>query len=712
MVAIKAPNGKVISYNNMAEAKAAMIKASKKYKWNLSDFKLSEDDGDSWRNTDIYDFSGIERPSKKKAKKKAPHWTESFSPTVKKAVEERIAGRAGLLNLAQAIVEDGLSTPGRGVAALADAILNSKDGESFKDSYIRSLALKQGEKSEDLKERTWLGDMAQDFLRDPMLIPSMAIGGPISKVPGLATMGKGATSAAGKFAKADIAKPAIVGALQGLATEAARPVMTTSKFDPEKLAEGAAMGAGMSTAFHNLGGAAKSAVAGAKRVVKGKEIVGDIKSQLATDKYRGLTEEDILAKIERDYGIKLDDPVPNTAAKKEPRGSLWESVQAALAGEEPSLKETAAFMANANRISPEALLKATSPKGLAEIKGAYRSPLQLADEIVERLDKDNLVAKDAATWNAYLDEATQSGRTINTAEIAKILNEPAAEIKARKHGAMEIEKPMLERLKGYAQVFESKDGPSKMSPRELNQFRQTMGESVDWDVLEANGFTKQEINTLKRAYGKSREELLADAIANDRSDAATAYERMGEDLTLREAALRVLNAGNIKDAQKSRIATTLKNKGNLNDSNAPKTEELFEVLERLDKRLGTDITKKSKNAYYANQLSPEGEIFEIPDYNPSVTGKGFETSAREAASRGKTARSAFINTAEAKAKAIKKAGEPPKRASGVTPYADLDPSQKEFYDWTLETQGKKAADYYAAAAARDNAKGNPMRRPQ
>jgi len=699
MVGVKTPKGRIYQYDNMQEARAAILKLADKNSLSLSDFQVFDGGkAEEWRKFDAGKDGNTRR---------APDWTQALSPNVKKAVEK---GEGKV----RAIFEDGLSTPGRGLAALADAIVNRKEGETFKEGFLRSLELSQGEKSRDLKERTAAGEIVQDFLRDPMLLPSLAIGGPVTKIPGLATLGKGATSGAGRFLKADIAKPALQGAIQGLATEMARPVITEAEFSPEKLAEGAAMGAGLGTAFHNLAGAAKSAGAATKRAVKGKEIISDIKSQLATDKYRGLAEEDILAKIERDYGIKLDDPIPNTNTKKEPRGSVWESVQAALAGEEPSLKETASFMANANRISPEALIKATSPKGLAEIKSAYRSPLELADEIVERLDKENLVAKDAAIWNKYLDEATQSGRTINTSEIAKILDEPAAEIKSRKFGPMEIEEPMLKRLEGYSKVFKSDKGPSQMNPKELNQFRKIMGESVDWDVLEANGFTKQEINTLKRAYGKSKDELLADAIANDRSEAAAAYNRMGEDLTLRDAVLRVLNAGNAKDAQRSRIATILKNRGNLNDSNTPKSEELFEVLQKLDGRLGTDITKRTKNAYYANQLSPEGETFEIPDYNPSVTGKGFETSAREAASRGKTARSAFINTAEAKAKAIRDSKDPPKKSSGVTPYADLTPGQQELYNTALELglMNQKQADEYAKSAAKDNAKGSPMRRAE
>jgi len=710
MVTVKAPDGRVITYDNMTEAKTKMIAASKKYKWSLSDFELSDDDGDSWRNADIYDFSGKERPSEKKQEATKASWYESLAPSARKAAEDYVSDpNFGVTGLLQAAVEDGLSTPGRTLSALADAFFNRRDEQSKKDAFLTSMALKQGEKSDDLEERWGIEDIVQNILRDPMTIPSTVLGGALSKIPGLSTLGKGVTAPVKRFALTDLVKPAAIGAIQGLASEAARPAITTSEFDPEKLAEGAVYGAGMGTVFHNLGGAAKLAASKAKDTKQIKSILDRFTNN---NDYADLPEEGILADIERKYGIKLDDFTPDMVRSK-PKESFWDA-------DDPNFNQAVAALENNNRMTPGTLLEATSPKQLLEIKKEYRNIPEIAKKIIEVLEPENLTAKDAAIWGKHIEDATKSGRKINTKALVEILNEESERVAKRGNRRYPGENTMLGRLKGWLGPLTSKKGaPAEVSPWVLNDFRNKIGKSVNWDVLEANGFSQQEINAMKRAYGKSREMLLADAIANEGNEAAAAYNRMGEDYALRDAVFRVLNAGNVKDAQRSRIATILKNKGNLNESNAPKTEELFEVLQKLDKRLKTNITDRARDAYHANQLSPEGEVFRLPDYNPNVTGKSYSVDPVEAAMQGSTIKSAFTEVARGKAKALNNARaanraiNPTKTMSAVKeflsknikspavyerpdPVAQLNMAQRRDYQRMKDLFGEESANYWAS----------------
>jgi len=543
--------------------------------------------------------------------------------------------------------------------------------------------------------------IAQEILHDPM----NAVGG---------TLGKGARAAKTGF---DIAKnmalrPAAAGALQ----ELGRPGMMETELSPENIAA-AAMGS--ATFGMGLGAASKAIGAIAKKVgpkigdlaAVGKKLLpfenkrkdlSDAKRELQVRedfrRFNGMTAAEILEDIQRHYDVRLDE-FPNYARRRD-----------IDLGKDLPIEVIADHFAAKNKISPQTLLKATSPKGLAEVERAYRSPLSLADEILEKIDPENLTAKDAAKWNSYIDEATKNGRKISTDDLFKIIREEAERVK-RRGGKYPGDNATLGRLEGWLGPLTSKKGkPLDVDPWKLYDFRQRIGNSVNWDVLEANGFSKDEINIMKRAYGTARDKLLDDAKASGADDAVSAYERMASDYALRDNVLRVLGAGNIKDAQRSRIATMLKNRGNLNDSNAPKTEELFEILQNLDKRLGTDITKRSKNAYYANQLSPEGEEFRLPDYNPNVTGKSYSADPIEGAMQGSTIKSAFIETARAKAKAMNNTRAANKAVSLANPKnavkdflksvkgpavyerPELTPRQQRDYQIFKETFGEKAAE--------------------
>jgi len=549
-------------------------------------------------------------------------------------------GNTSAKNAFQAAVSDALTIPGRGYAAMIDALSN---GGLSSDEYSKSL---RETKATD-RARSTAGGIAQGVLRDEMLLPTVAAGFAAPKVlaalgtriPTLANLNAPAQTVGGKFLKRDIATPLITGTVGvGIPVAASRPVLTGESDVAHDVASNAIGGVALYNAF-NL---AKLGITAAGKGVKTAfaNAVGK-KMQAANDisRFHGKTPSEIIGDIEKQYGVNLDEwnPAMQRGGIPTEQSSAYDVAQTAITGHGIPTTAKAEWLGNNSGTSKESLLKATSKKGSAELEASYRSQPEIAKDISEKLSLDNLIGEDLNIWKNYL---ANSETYLSPKSLKAALLKPATE-----HGMDPSEfKTISKHLKTLG------DHPI-MTPKDVELFRQRLGDDLNLNKAKTDSrMGRIEENAINEAYHLARDMNLKAAADEGQGAAVDAYMRNAEALKLRNDVLHVLKAdkGDKRDIE-MKMASIFKNRGNA-ESNSIQSQEVFNALEKLDSKLGTDYAKRVHNAYLANQLSPQGTQFNVREYNNLHTGKGWNESLLQATIDGKTGKSAFVNVAREKAK--------------------------------------------------------------
>jgi len=538
----------------------------------------------------------------------------------------------------QAAVSDALTIPGRGYAAAIDGVSNWSLEEANKSL---------GETKATDRARSVVGAMTQGVLRDEMLLPTIAAGFAAPKVltalgtriPTLASLNAPAQTVGGKFLKRDILTPAISGTVGvGIPVAASRPLLTGESDVVHDVASNAIGG----VALHNALGLAKLGITAAGKGVKTAFANKVGKRMQATNdisRFHGKNPSEIVGDIEKEYGVNLDEWNPAMQREGIPTGqsSAYDVAQTAIKGHGIPTTAKAEWLGNNSGTSKESLLKATSKKGSVELEASYRSQSEIAKDISEKLSLDNLIGEDLNVWKNYL---ANSETYLSPKSLKAALLKPSIE-----HGLDPSE------FKTISKHLKTLGEHPVMTPKEVELFRQRLGDDLDLNKAKADSkMGRIEQNAINDAYHLARDMNLKAAIDEGQSAAAEAYMRNAEALELKNDVLHVLKAdkGDKKDIE-LKMASIFKNRGNA-ESNSIPTQAVFDALEKLDSKLGTDYTNRVYNAYLANQLSPSGKQFNVKEYNSHFTGKGYEDSHLKSTIEGKTIKSAFVNIAREKAK--------------------------------------------------------------
>ena len=544
----------------------------------------------------------------------------------------------GSTNKAQKIASDVFSAPGRVIGAAIDGISTGSMEETVKSI---------GETKAGDRQRGTVGGFVQGALRDEMLIPGIMTGSAATRaIPYIPFLGAKAAQMAntpaptviGKFLKRDLAIPVVGGAGIGLGVGLERPVLTGE----QKIGEDVLFGAASNPAFHNALNLARLGIsAGAKGVKTGFQNAIGKKMQATNDiiRFAGKKPSEIVGDIESQYGVNLDDWNPAMQRGGIPHGrtSAYDVAQTAITSRGIPTTQKAEWLGNNSGTSKEALLKATSKKGVAELEADYRSQTKIAEDISEKLSLENLIGEDLNIWKNYLanSETYLSPRSLKAA-----LLKPSIE-----HGLDPSE------FKTISKHLKTLGEHPVMTPKEVELFRQRLGDDLHLNKAKADSkMGRIEQNAINDAYHIARDMNLKAAADEGQSAAAEAYMRNAEALELRDNVLHVLKAakGDKRDVE-IKMASIFKNRGN-EESNSIQTQAVFDALEKLDAKLGTDYANRVYNAHLANQLSPSGKQFNVKEYNSHFTGKGYEDSHLKSTIEGKTIKSAFVNIAREKAK--------------------------------------------------------------
>ncbi len=551
-------------------------------------------------------------------------------------------------------MSDVLTIPGRSYAALADATLAGEySGGKFGENYSKSL----GETEAGDRERSLPGGILQGMLRDEMLVPGMMIGfgtAPLagktlpmigSKLP--ATIGqaakwleKPAGSLAGKFAKRDVLIPVIGGIPAGLGTAALRPALTGEANAVEDIASGV----GGNLAMHNVIGLGRLGLRLAKTGYS-KLMRNSLKAANDINRFAKKKPLEIIGEIEKDYGVNIDDWKPGMVPESPEATSFYDVAKYAI-GQKLPTETLAEGLGSQNNVGNKALLKSTSKKGATDIEKSYRSQMEIADDISEKLSIDNLIGDGLNVWHDFLNNSKDIIPEEKIYSLFKALERPINE------GLLEPHE--IKKINTYLKVLERKQ--NSMTAKDLDLLRQRMGDALDLNRAATD--TKMgriEQAALNDAYHLARDINIENAMSTGNEAAAAAYQRNAVALKLRDDVLHALKAdkGDKRDVS-FKMGNLFKNRGN-EESNSVVTQHIFKTLEKLDSYLGTNYAEQISNAYMADQLSPKGKEFKIPNYNTHMTDKGFTNDHITATKDGKTMKSAYINVLRSKAGDIKTA---------------------------------------------------------
>jgi hypothetical protein len=594
---------------------------------------------------------------------------------------------------------------GRGAGAVSDVIFNRREGADKSDAFLSSLGRTYKDTGLDpelFDERSGVGDFVQMVLRDPLTtagIAAVPVSGGLSglavasRIPTVAKAGQAALKAGSVIAGKGrpLAQNFRKAAAASAATETARPVAFEDEVLPlSDIGKNLGIGVAIGTGLPYAGKALRTGYGALSRLIpkRVRSYASDIAENMAAARQMQRTgmaaddgsPESLLANIERKYGVSLDEWTPEMAsAADRMNGGLAEAFQIAAGKRTPPIEQMAEWLASQNALSKSALMEASHPAGLAALRANYRTPLALADEVIEKLKVGNLVGDESAEWSNWLRNASESGTKIDAAPLVEILDAMENAAALRNLGVTDQERSVLNKLSGYSKALKEKriketepsifldengrpiqhgapeieEVAKQLTPEELNTFRRVLGD-IDWNKVDAKDLPRSQKQAIEDAYGKARD-LLIEAAENggeEGASAAKSYREMARLLQIRDDLNKNLSAGNDKSTMRKRIATTLKNRAN-GESNSPSAEVLMESLQNASDVLGDDFTKRAQYAYWANQLSPSGDVFTLPAYSPRPTGKSYADSPVDAARKGATVASAVEKVAERKAQQIK-----------------------------------------------------------
>jgi len=454
--------------------------------------------------------------------------------------------------------DDLYTLPGRAIGATIDGFTG--DG-SFWKNWTKSL----GETDANDQERNLASNTIQGSLRDPMLIPGMAL--PVGRIPGFGQFTKGLADKAGTAVGQRLVKPFLEGLASGTAVGVARPVVTDEEM---RLLSDAIGGVGATVVFKNI-----------------SKLLGRNLSKAEYDK--------LLMELANKNNVKAE--FLDAAATPEGRANIPKHYK--------TQSDIAEDLLDYKHFDETKFPEQKTVQEFLDRSQSKVTPDKSASELTKYADK---IKKEAGGGGLTTDETASASRLKREADI---FYEPKSQEPA----------PVLFNPQGQ-QIKQSAPKPREMTAAQLNNARQRIGKLLEDDFKrESLGRPDGEVQTLKNVYFNLRSQLMDIAEQEGETAAIEAYKSMAGKLGARDALFDALRVSENRNIAQDRLTKNLENI----EGNERKTG-LREQLGNFDEKFGTDFKERVKWMNISNALgeSVDGSTFkQLRGDNNYFTGKGF-----------------------------------------------------------------------------------------
>jgi len=453
--------------------------------------------------------------------------------------------------------DDLYTLPGRAIGATIDGFTG--DG-SFWKNWTKSL----GQADANEQERNLVSNTIQGSLRDPMLIPGMAL--PVGRIPGFAQFTKGLAEKAGPAVGQRLVKPFLEGLASGTAVGVARPVVTDEEM---RLLSDAIGGLGATIVFKNI-----------------SKLLGRNLSKAEYDK--------LLMELANKNNVKAE--FLDAAATPEERANIPKHYK--------TQSDIAEDLLDYKHFDETKFPEQKTVQEFLDRSQSKVTPDKSAAELTKYAEK---IESEAGGGGLLTDEAASAARLKKEADI---FYDPKSKEPA----------PVLFNLQGQ-QIKPSAPKPREMTAAQINNARQRIGKLLEDDFKrEALGRTDGEVQTLKNVYFNLRSQLMDIAEKEGETAAFEAYKSMAGKLGARDALFDALRVPENRNIAQDRLTKNLENI----EGNERKTG-LREQLGNFDENFGTNFKERVKWMNISNALgeSTDGSTFkQLRGDNNYFTGKG------------------------------------------------------------------------------------------
>jgi len=577
-------------------------------------------------------------------KEEYPRFSNWFPATVKKIAKE---GEVPFMTAAGS--DDVYSLPGRIIGASIDHLRGrpflSNLGVTHEESGYYT------DDDGNLQRRGGVDAFMQGIGRDPMLVPSIPIGGGVAS--GLRSLGVQGIKNGGmltRFLVNDVLIPASEGALVGATTEAARPFISAKEFDRGEylgdIGMGALGGAGLNTGLKNLSGLAKfgfnklankfktaKKTMGEKQAIINDDLVNKGKpiNEIVDNK---ISENEAFENFLKEKGITLDDLYmmenPSKSGKPIENQDFWDMVIA-----QDNVNSTNQFnkaplewkleeIGHRANMNPNSLKNTLTADGVASMR-------DLHSEGILNISKRHLTnvteseygpkgIKDAK--HAFMEE---HGDDLVNPQAIKELGEYMKRFEERNMTGGTLSKhhkPAKNIMDEYvAKLLEPDGTPKKITLNEWEKIRNEFGgRKADFDgQLNLDKISKEGKRDLDKVYDAFKKESFnmlspeAQAAHNKRAEFKRAHDKIIENMSKTGIDAAPINYG-------TKIS-------NLASEAPAKKAQWMEWLRNYDKLNGTNLANEAKNYSFAQNImgGAEKEVpFGFMDINLHKTGRALD----------------------------------------------------------------------------------------
>lgn len=482
----------------------------------------------------------------------------------------------------KANIKDGADMTGRAVVAFVDAIHNTPYGSNPGTVFAESFGTPYDEETDAVGERSFLGKLMVGAIKDPLLIPSLAV--PVGRIPYIAKMTR------------PLLKSATGGLVSSSIAEGARPLLVDDGFDAKSAAKNIALGTAIPVGLHGM----KAGARGVERMVR-----GDYSKALARlSELNNVDAEalDLLSTPDGWAGLRAN-------FRQEPDIAEREMLSLAGFSDErfPEYKQWGDFLQREAQSTPD-----VATDDLADVMLGYGS------------------RKTAGGGGLTSDEKTIANSLKSDSDIffdqAKKKPEPP---------------PLILDQFGNPMAREpAKVTARKMNAYQLNDARKRVGSLLDdeWKKMAA-GRPDDEIKVLKDVYSGLRAKTLEVAERKGETEALKAYGIMSQKLGARDKLWDLARIGSNKNRAQQNAEKAVVNAFNNKNADHRALQDAFKAT---DLAFGTNLYGRARYASHAKNLAnsklPDNKPFEPASGSKWFTGRGKQEVLDDL--RGRTVKSA------------------------------------------------------------------------